>query len=120
MLRASTSSLRAPSRPHPPREGGFAHGTRVWLPMSFSCTTRRRKLRPEAAASTYAGGRPGSECAARNERSNERGRGAAGSPEPDALYYTNLHKSTFSTCNSSHPCKPGDQPLVGNKWRLQL
>ena len=62
-------------------------------PMSFSCTTRRRKLRPEAAASTYAGGRPGSECAARNERSNERGRGAAGSPEPDALYYTNLNKS---------------------------
>ena len=52
--------------------------------MSFSCTTRRRKLRPEAAASTYAGGRPGSECAARNERSNERGRGAAGSPDPDA------------------------------------
>src|SRR5258707_3964426 len=63
----------------------FAH-----VRMCFSCTTRRRKLRAEAAASTYAGGRPGSECAARNERSNERGRGAAGSPEPDALYYTNL------------------------------
>jgi hypothetical protein len=34
------------------------------------------------AASSYAGGRPGSECAARHERSNERGRGAAGSPDP--------------------------------------
>jgi len=52
---------------------------------------RRQTFRAEAAASTYAGGRPGSECAARNERSNERGRGAAGSPEPDALYYTNLN-----------------------------
>ena len=31
--------------------------------------------------STSAGGRPGSECAARHERSNERGRGAAGSPD---------------------------------------
>jgi phosphoenolpyruvate carboxylase len=35
------------------------------------------------AASTYAGGRPGSERAARYERSSERGRGAAGSPDPD-------------------------------------
>src|SRR5258708_39163755 len=97
------SSLRAPSRPHPPRDGGFALCTRLRLRMCFSCTTRRRKLRAEAAASTYAGGRPGSECAARNERSNERGRGAAGaprgakrnvgSPEPGALYYTNLIKS---------------------------
>jgi hypothetical protein len=29
-----------------------------------------------------AGGRPGSERAARHERSSERGRGAAGSPDP--------------------------------------
>jgi hypothetical protein len=36
------------------------------------------------AAQLVAGGRPGSECVARNERSNERGRGAAGSPDPYA------------------------------------
>src|SRR5258708_22163809 len=100
------SSLRAPSRPHPPRDGGFALCTGLRLRMCFSCTTRRRKLRAEAAASTYAGGRPGSECAARNERSNERGRGAAGSPEPDALYYTNLNKWR------------GDRYLVGRRCAL--
>jgi hypothetical protein len=39
--------------------------------------------RAEGGGQHVAGGRPGSECAARNERSNERGRGAAGSPDPD-------------------------------------
>jgi chromosome partitioning protein len=36
-----------------------------------------------ARFSTYAGGRPGREREARNERSSERGRGAAGSPDPE-------------------------------------
>jgi hypothetical protein len=56
-----------------------------------------KTVRPESdgrshvsgAAKHVAGGRPGSECAARHERSNERGRGAAGSPDP-ALVYTNV------------------------------
>jgi hypothetical protein len=45
-----------------------------------------RPFAPSAAASSYAGGRPGSERAARHERSSERGRGAAGSPDPALVH----------------------------------
>src|ERR1700681_1045375 len=42
---------------------------------------------PKTPKASSAGGRPGSECAARHERSNERGRGAAGSPSyPDSFF----------------------------------
>src|SRR5689334_19928649 len=41
--------------------------------------------RPCAAAGLDAGGRPGSECAARHERSNERGRGAQPPPTRSAI-----------------------------------
>jgi hypothetical protein len=45
---------------------------------------------PNEGGQLVAGGRPGSECAARNERSNERGRGAAGSPDPYPRMSTDL------------------------------
>src|SRR5437660_6079862 len=47
------------------------------------------------AVSTNAGGRRGKERAARYERSSDWGRGAASSPDPDALYYTNLNNGTL-------------------------
>jgi hypothetical protein len=41
---------------------------------------------PTRAAQLVAGGRPGRERAARHERSSERGRGAAGSPDPALVH----------------------------------
>jgi hypothetical protein len=51
-------------------------------PMSVPIGRERRATARLPGRQHVAGGRPGSECAARNERSNERGRGAAGSPDP--------------------------------------
>jgi hypothetical protein len=72
-----------------------AHCKRTWRPTHDQTgwqriatasggrdTARFGPAEPKAAAQHVAGGRPGSECAARYERSNERGRGAAGSPDP--------------------------------------
>src|SRR5215470_7074986 len=43
--------------------------------------------RTPARSAHHAGGRPGSECAARHERSNERGRGAARSPDTEREWH---------------------------------
>jgi hypothetical protein len=45
-----------------------------------------------AAEGPSAGGRRGKERAARNERSSDWRRGAAGSPDPDALRQNGLHE----------------------------
>jgi hypothetical protein len=78
----------APLASLPPLSDATVNGPLTKLRRSEDATreslTGRNTL--EQGGSTYAGGRPGSECAARYERSNERGRGAAGSPDPALVH----------------------------------
>jgi HEAT repeat protein len=78
-----------------------------------------QRLRDRASDVRYAAAKALGECAdstaieplrrlrndATPERSNERGRGAAGSPEPDALYYTNLINAFPVLVNASRPSR---------------
>jgi hypothetical protein len=76
------------------RGGQAADSVRV-VQRSVCAGDNRTTVRPKGA---FAGGRPGSECAARNERSNERGRGAAGSPDP----YTSTTSNVLGLPRSVH------------------
>ena len=107
--------VRASSRGDPPHDGRFAqHVSRAMAePLGcrvFSATRVHAQLlcdgnacgyhRAATADSTYAGGRRGKERGRAQRGSSDWRRGAAGSPDPAALYYTNIVNAPMSQCRN--------------------